>query len=76
MKYRFEHIKISKGFADSLLSKGWEFDWSLLPDSDLEIINLGVYSEDTLEGLAYYSQDKRSLFNYLHLIEISPQNRG
>jgi hypothetical protein len=76
MKYRYEHIKISTDFAESLLEQDWEFDWSLRPDSDLEVINLGVYKGAVLEGLAYYSQDKRSLFNYIHLLEIAPHNRG
>ncbi|MDR0596225.1 MAG: hypothetical protein LBG50_01630 [Clostridiales Family XIII bacterium] len=76
MKYRFEHVNITKDFAKSLMQKGWVFDWSIMPNTDLEVINLSVFAGSVLEGLAYYAQDRKELYNFLYLLEIAPHNRG
>ncbi|MDR0846434.1 MAG: hypothetical protein LBN08_02875 [Lactobacillales bacterium] len=70
----FKRVKTSRDTAKHLIAKGWKFDWSSAQSA--KTLNVALENNGLLAGLVDFERVRKDKFNFIHKIEVSPDNFG
>jgi hypothetical protein len=75
---RIVSVDIDAKKATSLMSRGWNFDWSRDATDTITGASIlkAVVEDDEIEGLIEYEIVKQEAYVFAHKLEIDPHNRG